>query len=229
MSSGGTGRLCILSDNQFLTTFVSRVVRIFLERYPSITCELHVSGRADSPDVEEVDCYVCADAPDRPNLIAKQVGRLAYGLYASPQYLAEHGRPFSPQDLNIHAAVKLRDGQSVQPVLRSEGVSSPYTPRFLYHTNDYWVMKTLCTQGLGIALLPDFFVVPEVRQSILVHVLPEWKPERRRVYCAYQKQRFLSKKVRAFIELVAQSIADIDSFNAYVSSATYRESIEVGS
>lgn len=55
MSSGGTGRLCILSDNQFLTTFVCHMVRHFLERYANIACELHVSERADSPGVKEVD------------------------------------------------------------------------------------------------------------------------------------------------------------------------------
>jgi DNA-binding transcriptional LysR family regulator len=45
----------------------------------------------------------------------------------------------------------------VLPVLRFNGASHPYRSRFAFHTNDYWVMKTLCVEGLGIALLPDLF------------------------------------------------------------------------
>lgn len=108
MSSGGTGRLCILSDNQFLTTFVCHMVRHFLERYANIACELHVSERADSPGVKEVDCYVCAQAPDRRKSIGKLVGRLGYGLYASPENIRVHGTPMTPEDLALHAAIKLR-------------------------------------------------------------------------------------------------------------------------
>lgn len=220
MSTGGRGRLCILADNQFITTFVSHVTRIFLERYPDIECELHVAGRADSPAVEEVDCYVCAEAPDRPNLIGKLVGRLGYGLYASPQYIRRQGMPRSPKDLVVHTAIGLREAQHGGMVLHSDQTSHPYNSRFSLRTNDYWVMKTFCVDGMGIALLPDFFVRPEVRLGSLVAVLPGWRPERRRVFCAYQRQRYMSTKLRSFVDLVASSIADIETFNTYVAART---------
>lgn len=86
-------------------------------------------------------------------------------------------------------------------------------------TNDYWVMKTFCVDGLGIALLPDFFAGPEVKHGSLVPVLPDWKPERRRIFCAYQRQRYAAKKLQAFISLLTESMADIDSFNTYVASS----------
>lgn len=219
MSSGGRGRLCILADNQFTTTFVSHVTRIFLEKYPNIECELHVGGRADSPHLEEADCYVCAEAPDVPNLVGKLVGRLSYGLYASPAYLRKYGTPKSPKDLVDHASIRLREAHgAARTILHSDKDSQPYTSRPALQTNDYWVMKTFCIDGLGIALLPDYFVQPELGSGALVPVLPQWKPERRRVFCAYQRQRYMGKKLRAFIDLVAKSIEDIDTFNTYVAS-----------
>lgn len=36
MNSGSRGRLCVLADNQFTTTFVSHVMRVFLESYPNV-------------------------------------------------------------------------------------------------------------------------------------------------------------------------------------------------
>lgn len=221
MSSGGRGRLCILSDNQFITTFVSHVARMYLEKYPNVECELHVSGRVDSPPIEDVDCFVCSEAPDLPNLVGKLVGRLSYGLYASPAYLRRHGMPEGPQQLGDHKSIRLRQAHLItSTVLHSHSSSHPYTSRASLQTNDYWVMKTFCVDGMGIALLPDFFAQPEVKTGSLIAVLPDWKPNRSRVVCAYQRQRYMSKKLRAFIDLVAKSISDIESFNTYVASAS---------
>lgn len=217
MSTGGKGRLCILSDSQFITTFVSHVTRVFLEKYPEIECELHMADRPDSPHIEEVDCYVCAKAPDIPNLVGKLVGRLSYGLYASPLYIKRNGIPKTPQDLGNHVSIRLtQDAAQSTTLLFSDEASHPYTSRPVLQTNDFWVMKTFCIDGLGLALLPDFFARPEVEHGSLIAVLPKWKPERRRVYCVYQKQRYMGKKLRAYIDLVTMSIQDIDRFNSYV-------------
>ena len=75
------------------------------------------------------------------------------------------------------------------------------------------------TYGLGIALLPDFFAGPEVRLGSLVPVLPEWKPERRRIFCAYQRQRYAAKKLQAFIALLSECMTDLEALNTYVAIA----------
>ncbi|MBS0341621.1 MAG: LysR family transcriptional regulator [Proteobacteria bacterium] len=220
IGSGTRGRLRILSDNHFSTTFVCHVAGLFLRRHPTIRCELDAAGREDSPRIEDVDCYVCAEAPDLPDIVAKLVGRLTYGLYAGPAYLREYGVPKTPKDLAEHTAVALRKQAPV--VLHSDKTSHPLISREVVATNDYWVMKTFCVDGMGIALLPDFFARPEVKHGSLIPVLPEWKPERKRIYCAYQRQRYLAKKLQAFVALLAESAADMESFNTYVAHGEIR-------
>jgi len=217
MGGGDKGKLCVLAETQFTTTFVCQVARIFLERYPGIECELYTAGVAGSPRIEDVDCYICAQAPDLPNVVGKLVGRLSYGLYASPDYLKSAGLPATPKELVGHRYIRLREEAAAgTTLLHSDSASYPFAARATLGTNDPWVMKTFCIDGLGIALLPDFFALPEVRAGCLAPVLPEWKPERRRLYCAYQRQRYMSRKLRAFMDLVGRSMADIESFNRYV-------------
>lgn len=219
MGTGEKGGLRILSDNHFTTTFVCHVARVFLEKHPNIRCELDAAGREDSPRMEDVDCYVCAEAPDLPDVVAKLVGRLTYGLYASSSYLSRHGVPVQPKDLTQHTSIALRKSEFAgTTILHSYRTSHPYVSRSTVGTNDYWVMKTFCVDGMGIALLPDFFARPEVKHGSLVPVLAEWKPERKRIFCAYQRQRFVAKKLQAFIALLSASMADIESFNTYVAS-----------
>jgi DNA-binding transcriptional LysR family regulator len=221
LTTGVSGRLSLLSDTQFSTSFVCHVVKLFLESHPDVRCQLDVASGFHAPQIGDVDCYVCAEPPDAPNLVAKLLGRLNYGLYASPQYLARHGTPASPEDLARHQSIVMKEPSSgrAQVLLVSGASSFAFGPEPAFETNDHWVMKTFCIDGLGIALLPAFFVRPEVEQGVLVPVLPQWQPEPRRIYCAYQRQRYMGQKLRAFVDLMARCVVDIDSYNYYVGSS----------
>ncbi|MFM0051514.1 LysR family transcriptional regulator [Caballeronia grimmiae] len=230
LSSGMKGRLCILAENHFTTTFVCHVTRQFLAKYSNVVCELYAAGLPSSPRVEDADCYICSEAPDLPNVIAKPVGRLSYGLYASPVYARRQGLPSEPKELVRYERIALREPEHTgQIILHSNQTSHPYISRSVIETNDYWVMKTFCVDGMGIALLPDYFVQPEIRHGSLIPVLPDWKPEMRRILCAYHRQRYGSNKLKTFIDLVAQSVVDIPTFNNYVaSSATILPDVPIG-
>lgn len=220
LHAGTAGMLRVLCDPQFSTTFVCHVTRLYLEQHPKLDCQLDVAGQWHAPAADEVDCYVCEQPPDLPNLVAKPLGRLGYGLYASPGYLDRHGLPETPTELHRHRAIVSRDAPAAA-LLHSATGSANYAPaRPAIVSNDYWTLKTFCIDGFGIALLPDFFARPEVKRKILQPVLPGWKPEQRRIYCAYQRQRYASRKVRAFVDLMAGCLADIESFNIYVGSGS---------
>ncbi|SEJ27231.1 MULTISPECIES: LysR family transcriptional regulator [unclassified Variovorax] len=221
LTTGVSGSLSLLSDTQFSTSFVCHVVKLFLESHPNVRCQLDVANGFHAARIADVDCYVCSEPPDAPNLVAKLLGRLNYGLYASPQYLARHGTPSLPQELARHQSIVMKAPSSggAQVLLVSGAQSFAFRPEPAFETNDHWVMKTFCIDGLGIALLPAFFVKPEVAQGVLAPVLPAWQPEPRRIYCAYQRQRYMGQKLRAFVDLMARCVVDIDSYNYYVGSS----------
>lgn len=223
LAAGVSGTLSVLSESQFGTTFVCSVVKLFLDTHPTLRCQLSVAHRADVPRLDDVDCYVCENPPDLPNLVGKLLGRLSYGLYASPQYLARRKMPLSPEQLDGHDAIVLQDAAMPTELLLSNGVDSHvFKQQQAFLTNDHWVMKTFCINGFGVALLPDFFCRPEVQQGVLVPVLPDWKTEPRRIYCTFQKQRYMGRKLRSFVDLMARCVADIDTFNSYVSTLPAR-------
>ena len=221
ITAGVSGSLSLLSDTQFSTSFVCHVVKLFLESHPNVRCHLDVASRLNAPQIGEVDCYVCSEPPDVPNLVAKLLGRLNYGLYASPQYLERQGMPQAPDELLRHRSIVMKEGSGPSQVLLVSGASGSYAfrPEPAFETNDHWVMKTFCIDGFGIALLPAFFARPEVAQGVLVPVLPQWQPEPRRIYCAFQRQRYMGQKLRAFVDLMARCVVDIDSYNYYVGSS----------
>jgi len=219
LSDGVSGDISVLTDTHFSTTFMCRVTRLFLERYPNVRCRFDISGRASSPTMDEVDCYVGMHPPAHPNLVAKPLGRLSYSLFASVRYLEAHGEPKTERDLLRHRAVTLdENGPDVVHRLRSKDGEFDYRPESVIRSNDYWVVKTFCMDGFGIGMLPDYFTGPELEAGTLVRVLPDWHPEPMLVYCAYQRQRYSGRKLRAFIELTAESFQRIDTFHYFVGS-----------
>ncbi|KQP20730.1 LysR family transcriptional regulator [Pseudorhodoferax sp. Leaf265] len=220
MASGDAGSLTVLTDTHFSTTFLCGMVRRYIDQHPNVRCTLAIADRPASPAIDTVDCYLCSEPPDLPHLVAKPLGRLAYSLYASPRYLAGHAPPQRPADLADHVAVVLRERLAGRAGLQLNGrdASFTWTPRVAADTNDYWVLKTFCLDGLGIAALPDFFCAPEVQAGGLRVVLPGWHTEPLRVYAVYQKQRFMARKLRGFIDMIAGCIDEIAELHQYVGS-----------
>ena len=220
LAAGRAGSLRVLADPQFGTAFVCQVVRLYMDTHPGVHGRVDIAGMPGSLAPDEADCYVCAQPPDMPHLVAKSIGQLGFGLYASPSYLVRAGTPANPAHLPEHDAIVLHDalGRADLTLLRGRS-HAVIRPQAAFSTNDHWVMKTLCLDGLGIALMPDYFVQPELRHRALVPVLPDWKPVPRRIHCAFTRQRYAGAKLRDFVDLMARCVLDIDSFNLYVGGA----------
>lgn len=218
ITRGKGGRLAVVADNQFSTAFVSTILAKFCGLNPVSTCELDVS-EGGPPDFSSIDCYVCTVPPSGPNVVAKSLGRLESCFVASKEYAVDHGVPSHPDELVSHRLITLRRHGSAAPLwLRSGAGSACVDVSGAIQTNNYWVMKTLCIEGMGLALLPGFFTRPEVESGVLVTALAGWRPAPMQVYCAYQKQKIMSNNLRRFIDLLAEDFVTIERTNKYVAS-----------
>jgi len=66
-------------------------------------------------------------------------------------------------------------------------------------------VRSAVQRGLGIGQLPEVIGAPAVAQGQLLRVLERWQPEAMPVYAVYPSNRYLTPKVRAFVELAMQS------------------------
>jgi DNA-binding transcriptional LysR family regulator len=78
-------------------------------------------------------------------------------------------------------------------------------PRFLTNSGDTAI--ALALDGVGIARVLYYQVRDGVSQGRLVEVLAPFAPEPMPIHAVYPSARFLSGKVRAFVELMAE-VAD---------------------
>jgi DNA-binding transcriptional LysR family regulator len=67
--------------------------------------------------------------------------------------------------------------------------------------NEPQVVQRLALNGDGIALLPSYFFVRDVRARKIVRVLPQWHSPESPMHFVYPPQKFDVPKRSAFIDL----------------------------
>ena len=67
--------------------------------------------------------------------------------------------------------------------------------------NNSFVVRDALLRGLGIGQLPRLVAAEALSAGQLAQVLPEWKPPSAPVHAVYPRNRYLSPKVRAFVDL----------------------------
>ncbi len=132
---------------------------------------------------------------------------------ASPQYLAQHGAPRSPQDLHRHACINWRlqaDGTAYRWEFAKKGkrhdiaVAGPVT------TNHSDIGVAAAVQGLGIAYAFDRERVDtHLAHGELVQVLADWSITRPGLFLYHPSRRHSPAPLRAFIDcLLDRDVAD---------------------
>ena len=141
------------------------------------------------------------------SLVARALGQLDYALFASPSYLANRGTPHVPDDLARHDLVVFtggtaRSGLTLTHADRRETLKVTPTPRLRVNVGT-GVLGALLG-GLGIGQLPTVVATDLVTQGKLTPVMPAWRPASVSVHVVYPSNRYLTPKVRAFVDLAAE-------------------------
>ncbi len=217
LGGGERGHLSIVATSHLSTSYVSYVLRRYVRTHPDVVCHVDLISDSSPEVAEDIDCYVCSVPRTDSELAARLLGQLGYGLYASPQYVGSYGEPVVPRQLDGHRLL-VQDDQREEIRLRTGGGSWEALRglNVVVASNDLWVVKSMALRHHGIALLPQFFAHGEVEAGLLRPILPAWEAPPLPVYCMYPRQRFMNRKLRAFIDMMVDSFDRIASCNYYL-------------
>jgi DNA-binding transcriptional LysR family regulator len=200
------GVLKLTCGVEFGMIAVSRWIDAYLQRYPQVSVEADFTGRIVDIVHEGFDLAIrVGELPDS-RLAARRLGELHYGLFASPDYLARRGIPGSPEELPQHdllvfTAGSHRVGWRLARGSESRRVEAPARLRI----NNSFAVRDAAMQGLGIAQLPIVVADVALASTELTWVLPEWHPPAVPVHALFPSNRYLTPKVRAFIDHAVQA------------------------
>ncbi|HVJ90845.1 MAG TPA: LysR family transcriptional regulator [Labilithrix sp.] len=192
---------------------VASIVARFVRRHPTVHVDVRLSSRVVDLIADGFDLAVRAGPVRDESLVARRVGVLELGLYASSKYVKRRGTPTSLDDLATHDCILLRtDAGFMQWKLTStSGAEQLVEPRGAISADDISFLKKAVLAGGGIALLPSFFVLREERANKLVRVLPDWRLSGATLHVVYPSARYVPQRVIAFRDYLVRELGKIAS------------------
>ncbi|MDB5403258.1 MAG: LysR-family transcriptional regulator [Rhodopila sp.] len=182
----------------------------FLNRYPLVRVQLHLSNRRVDLINERVDVAfrIRSDLDTDQSLTVRTLGSSHLVLVADPALLA--GRVLrTPEDLAQLPTVSMgehldRDRWDLVSV-EGETRSFVHAPRLC--CEELSILRAAALAGVGVALLPEDCCMEDVRRGVLVHVLPEWSTPEGIVHLVFTTTRGMLPAVRAFVDHFAQAFS----------------------
>lgn len=204
------GPLRIDVHGTFARRFLMPHLADFLRQYSGI--QLHIGEGDGLVDLvrEGIDCVIRVGEPSDSGLIGRRLGMLDEGTFASPGYLEEHGTPSSPEDLAGHRMIGFVSTKTrlVIPLefQTSEEVSIVSVPAKVTVTGAD-TMACLAIHGHGLVQVPRYRVAAELRDGLLVEILPDFAPTPSPVYILHPDGCHVSSRTRAFIDWATPALS----------------------
>ena len=184
------------------TPWLTHLLTGYCRTYPRVDVELIFSpGRVDLVR-EGLDIAIRPWLEDGSDLMTRRLGAVAAALYASRDYLAQHGVPKDASALASHACVShaaLVDDGSWR--LRDPAGKEQTLPvRSVLTANDINIVLHAIVDGAGIGILPCLAAGRFEANGQLVEVLPGWQVVEGALWLVWPPSRHLSPLVRAFVD-----------------------------
>ncbi|WP_288393167.1 LysR family transcriptional regulator [uncultured Herbaspirillum sp.] len=201
-----TGRVHISSPVLFGRMCVAPVLVELARRWPQLDITASFTDRRVDLVEEGVDLVLrSGPLPDTSHLVARKMGVQTMMLCASPQYLADHGRPRHFSDLARHHAILY--GKAVGwPIRDEEGKvrMAPVTSRL--HFDDLEAIAAATVAGAGLAHLPCWLISAHVKAGRLVKLMPEESFATIDMHLAWSPTRHLPLRIRTVIDALAAAL-----------------------
>jgi DNA-binding transcriptional LysR family regulator len=205
-------RLRVLVDAGYGRLLVTPLVPRFLEHYAAVELQVALTDTLPDGPGDDWDVLICNGAQSLPGLINAPLGSPSLLLCATPAYLARHGRPRAPGDLNAHTVLRVIGAQQAsQPLaLRRGEESQEVRLRPALQVNDPVLVHSSTAAGLGIGVLPEFLCRQGLALGKLERVLPDWSPAPPlQLAAVYASEAAGSAAIRQFIEFLLANMVPI--------------------
>ncbi|TCO79714.1 LysR family transcriptional regulator [Plasticicumulans lactativorans] len=173
-------------------------------RYPAIEVVLQLTAATADLLRGEADIALRLFRPTAADLVARRVGRVSFGLYAAPAYLAGAPPLARLEDLAAHVQIGYADDLALIPEAVWHSRHAVGAPTALRCSGGV-ARAAAAASGLGIALLPNR--VAGVWPG-LVQVLPGHGPEPRDAWVVVHKDLRYVARIRVVKEFIAELFVD---------------------
>jgi DNA-binding transcriptional LysR family regulator len=208
----GTARgvLRLAAPVTFGAMHLGDVIAKYLDAHPHVNIEVSLSDRYVDLLEAGVDVALRIGRLPDSGLVARRLAPCRMVICASPDYLARHGTPRSPDDLRraprltFSEAVSVGDWTLVDAKRRAHVISGPCRMA----ANNTQMLLAAALAGAGIVYGPTFVFGEHIARGTLVALLPEYHTSDLTIQAVYPSARHMPLKVRHLLDTLAAAFGD---------------------
>lgn len=177
----------------------------FLDRYPDLDLQLHVTDRALNPVTEGFDIVVRAGWLDDSSLIARRIVDIEATLVSSRAYVERNGLPETVADLAEHCVIgfPVTGAPPLELVRGNTRVAVPTWRRFA--CNDPMLNFALVRRGIAIAPVSKFILAEALAAGEIVRVLPDYELHNPpALFAFYASRSAVTPKISVFLDFLTE-------------------------
>lgn len=182
----------------------------FMHKYPEIEMVISVDARHLDLAAGGIDLAIRVGPPSSKHLIAQEVWRSQMWAVAATDYLDRCGNPASAEDLANHRCITMFDGSGVRSTVWPLTTGGTIEVPDQLVLGDIALLKKAVLSGIGIALVSEARMRPELGAGQVVKVLPEVIGSEAIAYAVYLDREYLPTQLQLFIEGLKTHMAKAD-------------------
>ncbi|MDM9558985.1 LysR family transcriptional regulator [Bordetella petrii] len=193
------GTLRVLAPVSLARGLLAPAWTSFLAAWPDIRLELILDNRNEDLWRHGADLAVRVGPQHDPKLRQRRLGGFGLDVVAAPAYLAAHGEPRHPRELEQHALLVSEPLATWYFMAPDGGERIELQPAGRCRVNELELMVAMAEAGLGIMYCPRTLTGAAVASGRLRRLLTDWRTPQRVLYAVWPQQQ-LPRKVRALLE-----------------------------
>jgi DNA-binding transcriptional LysR family regulator len=200
------GSLKVTAPVWFANPRIVDVLAAYQQKYPDVVLDLRFSNRKVDLAAEGYDLALRVTRDPSPHLIVRKICTIQFYLVAAPAYFARFGVPENIPALANYGGILPSylstegfefEGPKGKVLIRLAPVMRSDDSTYSYHA---------VRAGIGIGFLPEWLVGEDLASGRLVQVLPQYHQAPQELYATYISRKYLTPKVRTFIDFLTESL-----------------------
>lgn len=182
---------------------ITRAIAQFLKLHPDLTVDLILQSSPGDLIDEGIDVAIYLGALDDTSMVARKLASSSMVVCGSPDYLARHGVPQTPEDLLEHSClVNWASSPRNKWQFKNEAGHSVITVSGRMQANVADAIRVAAIDGLGLVMLASYVVGRDIEKGKLRAVLENYTLPPLDIHAVYPHRKYLSAKVRRFLDFL---------------------------
>lgn len=192
--------------------WVAPILPAFLRTYPEVSIDLHLSDARVDIVGQGFDAALRIAATLDGSLVARKLCPVSPFVVAAPGYLARHGHPRHPHDLNgrdcLTYAYNARN--DVWRFTNKAGEEVSVIPRGPLRVTNSDALVPAVLEGLAIAEFPGFIAAEYLKDGRMEAILTDWTLPKGALYFVTPTTRTRPAKVEALAAFLAEHLSGMN-------------------